>query len=88
MNLKKLGRIVLISLPPLLAAMLVAGTLIYGTNPWPWRPGMIDLQVYQRTGTMVLAGQDFFHVSEGLPWIYPPFAALLSVPFALMPFEV
>jgi alpha-1,2-mannosyltransferase len=37
---------------------------------------------------MVLAGQDFFHVSEGLPWIYPPFAALLSVPFALMPFEV
>jgi alpha-1,2-mannosyltransferase len=87
-NFRKLGRIVLVSLLPLLVAILVAGTLIYGTSPWPWRPGMIDLQVYQRTGAMVLAGQDFFHVSDGLPWIYPPFAALLSVPFALMPFEV
>jgi alpha-1,2-mannosyltransferase len=73
---------------PLLAAAYIAGTLIPGSNLWPWHPGMIDLEVYQRTGALVLQGQDFFHVAEGLPWIYPPFAALLSVPFSLVGLQV
>ncbi len=73
--------------PPLLAALYVAGTQIPGSVLWPWRPGMIDLEVYRRTGTLLLAGQDFFS-AEGLPWIYPAFAALFTVPFAVVPFEV
>jgi len=80
------GRIGLI-LPPLLAAWYVAGTQIPGAVLWPWHPGMIDLDVYRRTGQLLLAGQDFF-AAEGLPWIYPPFAALLTVPFAVISFEV
>ncbi len=78
---------VALALPPLLAALYVAGTQIPGSVLWPWRPGMIDLEVYRRTGTLLLAGQDFFS-AEGLPWIYPAFAALFTVPFALVPFEV
>ncbi|MDR1711086.1 MAG: glycosyltransferase 87 family protein [Propionibacteriaceae bacterium] len=81
---KRLGMFLL----PLLAAMYIAGTLIPGSELWPWHPGILDLEVYQRTGQMVLAGEDFFHVADGLPWIYPPFAALLSIPFGLVPLEV
>ncbi|MGC3953864.1 MAG: glycosyltransferase 87 family protein [Propionicimonas sp.] len=80
------GRIGL-CLPPLLAALYIAGTQIPGAVLWPWHPGMIDLDVYRRTGQLLLAGQDFF-AAEGLPWIYPPFAALLTVPFAVISFEV
>ena len=76
-----------LALPPLLAAGYIAGTQIPGSVLWPWRPGMIDLEVYRRTGTLLLAGQDFFS-AEGLPWIYPAFAALFTVPFAVVPFEL
>lgn len=75
-----------LSLPPLLAAIYIGGTQIAGGTLWPWHPGMIDLEVYRRTGALVLSGGDFFN-AEGLPWIYPPFAALLTVPFAWVPFE-
>jgi len=74
----------LLLLPPVLAAMLVAGVTIPGSTLWPWNPNMIDLDVYTRTGTLVLQGGDFFG-AEGLPWIYPPFAALLTIPFAVVP---
>ena len=76
-----------LAIPPMLAALYVAGTQIPGAVLWPWHPGMIDLDVYRRTGQLLLAGQDFFD-AEGLPWIYPPFAALLTVPFAVLSFEV
>jgi alpha-1,2-mannosyltransferase len=76
-----------LAIPPMLAALYVAGTQIPGSVLWPWHPGMIDLDVYRRTGQLLLAGQDFFN-AEGLPWIYPPFAALLTVPFAVLSFEV
>ncbi len=84
LRLHKQARRLLLGIPGLLAAVFIAGILIPGAQLWPWHPGMIDLEVYQRTGVMVLNGQDFFHVSDGLPWIYPPFAALLSVPFGLV----
>ena len=70
-----------LALVPVLAALYVGGTQIPGGALWPWNPGMIDLEVYRRTGTLVLSGGDFFN-AEGLPWIYPPFAALFTVPFA------
>lgn len=76
-----------LALVPLLASLYVAGTQIPGAVLWPWHPGMIDLDVYRRTGQLLLAGQDFFN-ADGLPWIYPPFAALLTVPFAVVGFEV
>jgi alpha-1,2-mannosyltransferase len=76
-----------LAIPPMLAALWVAGAQIPGSQVWPWQPGMIDLEVYRRTGSLVLAGQDIFN-ADGLPWIYPPFAALLTVPLALIPFPV
>lgn len=74
-------------LPPLLAGVLMAATTIPGGSLVPWGPAMIDLDVYRRTGSMLLAGQDIY-VADGLPWIYPPFAALFTVPLAVVPVVV
>ncbi len=87
MNVRRGTTIAGLALLPLLAALYVGGTQIPGGGLWPWHPGMIDLEVYRRTGALVLSGGDFFG-AEGLPWIYPPFAALLTVPFAWVSFEV
>jgi alpha-1,2-mannosyltransferase len=75
-------------LVPLLAALYIGGTQIPGSTLWPWHPNMIDLEVYQRAGQRLLAGADIFDAAGQLPWIYPAFAALLTLPFAVVPFPV
>ena len=77
----------LLALPPFGAALWAGAMTIPGGVFDPWDPAMIDLDVYRRTGEMLLAGQDFYH-AEGLPWIYPPFAALWTIPFALVTAKV
>ncbi|QIK73312.1 DUF2029 domain-containing protein [Propioniciclava coleopterorum] len=74
-------------LPPLGAGLWMAAVTIPGGSFDPWAPAMIDLDVYRRTGSMLLAGQDIY-VAEGLPWIYPPFAAFFTVPLAVVPLGV
>ena len=71
---------------PLAAALYVGGTQIPGASLWPWHPGMIDLEVFQRAGQQLLSGGDIFDAQGQLPWIYPPFGALLTIPFAVIPF--
>ncbi len=74
----------LLFVPPMLVGLWIAAATIPGGSVFPWRPAMIDLDVYLRTGSLLLRGEDFY-AAEGLPWIYPPFAALLTVPLALVP---
>ncbi|MFT3970305.1 MAG: glycosyltransferase 87 family protein [Micropruina sp.] len=81
----RIGYVLLLALPPLLAALYAGATTIPGGSLYPWTPAMIDLDVYRRTGELVLQGQDFYNVEAWLPWIYPPFPALLAVPFGAMP---
>jgi alpha-1,2-mannosyltransferase len=76
---------VALALPPVLAALYIGATQIPGGSLWPWQPNMIDLAVYQRAGQAVLTGGDIFDANGQLPWIYPGFAALLTVPFAVVP---
>ncbi|MFT3877918.1 MAG: glycosyltransferase 87 family protein [Propioniciclava sp.] len=80
---RALGGVLLFGLP-MLAGLVIAGVTIPGSSLLPWRPAMIDLDVYLRTGSLLLQGRDFYD-AEGLPWIYPPFAALFTVPLALVP---
>lgn len=74
-------------LPPLAAGLCIAAVTIPGGSLMPWAPAMIDLDVYRRTGEMLLAGRDIY-VADGLPWIYPPFASLFTVPLAVVPLQI
>ncbi|MFT4217364.1 MAG: glycosyltransferase 87 family protein [Micropruina sp.] len=84
----RIGYVLLLAVAPLLAALFAGATTIPGGTVDPWAPAMIDLDVYRRTGDLVLHGQDFYNVKAWLPWIYPPFPALLAVPFGAVPAAV
>jgi alpha-1,2-mannosyltransferase len=46
---------------------------------------MVDLEVYRRAGLLLLHGGDIYSGAQQLPFLYPPFAALLAVPLAVAP---
>ncbi|MFI0448270.1 glycosyltransferase 87 family protein [Actinomadura sp. 6N118] len=59
------------------------------TNPPDQR--MVDLEVYRDGGAAILRGAPLYEVltqpPQLLPFTYPPFAALLAVPFTLLPWR-
>lgn len=79
-----LGRALLLATLPMLAGLWVAATE-FGGSVLPWRPNMVDLDVYRRAGRLLLDGGDIYNLPGQLPFLYPPFAALLAVPLALLP---
>ncbi|WP_242454307.1 glycosyltransferase 87 family protein [Bailinhaonella thermotolerans] len=75
----------------LLAVAAVAPLVIYWTtNPDDQR--LVDLEVYRLGGEMALTGRPvydaFTPAPQLLPFTYPPIAALLAVPLALMSWPV
>lgn len=69
---------------PIITGLYVGATSFGGTI-WPWRPVMVDLEVYRAAGRVLLQGGDFYSLPGPLQFLYPPFAAVLSVPLALLP---
>ncbi|MGW5364749.1 glycosyltransferase 87 family protein [Actinopolymorpha pittospori] len=58
---------------------------------WPWAPNTVDLDVYVYTGHVLLDGGDILTARTPdtyLAFIYPPVAALLSVPLVFVPFTL
>ena len=45
---------------PVLVALYVGATTFGGGTFIPWRPIMVDLDVYRRAGSVLLAGGDFY----------------------------
>ena len=78
------GRAGLVSLLPVVAGLYAAATSFGGTL-LPWRPTMVDLDVYRRAGQLLLDGGDIYNLPGELPFLYPPFAALLAVPLTWFP---
>ena len=70
---------------PVLVALYVGATTFLGGTSVPWKPIMVDLDVYRLAGSVVLQGGDFYDLPGRLPFLYPPFAALLAVPLAVLP---
>lgn len=72
----------------LIAAWPIAKFLfLFPQDQW-----QVDVQVYREGGISVLQGRDIYaqmtQPPQLLPFTYPPIAAFLSIPLALVPFEV
>ncbi|MFC9968275.1 glycosyltransferase 87 family protein [Nocardia ignorata] len=70
-----------------IALFVVSGVIAFVAN---WWSGFIDLQVYRNGARVWLDGGDLYGpmppvLGLGLPFTYPPLAALFFVPLAVMP---
>ena len=83
--MNRLLRGVAVCLLPVLVGLFVAATTFGGGRFVPWRPIMVDLDVYRQAGRVLLQGGDFYTLPGALQFLYPPFAAVLAVPLALLP---
>jgi alpha-1,2-mannosyltransferase len=84
----RLARGIGICVLPVLVSLYVGATTFGGGSFIPWRPIMVDLEVYRRAGSVLLAGDNFYDLPGPLQFLYPPFAAVLAVPLALLPATV
>ena len=84
----RLGRWLVVCTLPVLVALYVAATTFPGGTVSPWHPIMVDLDVYRRAGSVLLARGNFYDLPGPLQFLYPPFAAVLAVPLALLPTPV
>lgn len=59
---------------------------------WPMDQWQVDVEVYREAGVSILTGRPIYsamtEAPQLLPFTYPPFAALLALPLAWVPFEV
>lgn len=59
---------------------------------WPLDQWQVDVEVYRQAGESILVGRPVYSAMteppQLLPFTYPPFAAILAVPLALVPFGV
>jgi alpha-1,2-mannosyltransferase len=80
----RVARGIAVCLLPGLVAIFVAGTS-FGAPLVPWKPGIVDLDVYLKAARALLAGTDPYNLGTSLPFLYPPFAAILAVPLTWLP---
>ena len=74
---------------PVVAALLLAQAVVLAL--WPAAHLlMIDLQVYRAGGEHLLAGTPLYDggMLLDLPFVYPPFAAIVFVPLTVLPLPV
>jgi alpha-1,2-mannosyltransferase len=84
----RLARGIGICVLPVLVSLYVGAATFGGGSFIPWRPIMVDLEVYRHAGSVLLAGGNFYDLPGPLQFLYPPFAAVLAVPLALLPTTV
>lgn len=79
---------VAVALITLAASPVVLRYLVF----WPLDQWQVDVEVYRLAGESVLTGRPVYlaltEAPQLLPFTYPPFAALLAIPLALVPFGV
>jgi alpha-1,2-mannosyltransferase len=72
----------------IVAAGLLAATIVMSLFLAPWGPHMLDLEVYRLGASTLLHGGDVYSVvypGTDLVFTYPVFAAMLFVPLAVVP---
>jgi alpha-1,2-mannosyltransferase len=71
--------------------LLVTAVLTALLLPMTWKHLFVDLKVYRLGGQALIDGIPLYHAKLAdtiMQFTYPPFAAVLMVPFAVMPFPV
>ncbi len=80
--------------------LLAAGLIALASLPvvlrylvfWPLDQWQVDVEVYREAGVSILTGRPIYaaltEAPQLLPFTYPPFAAVLAIPLALVPFGV
>ncbi|WP_019633603.1 glycosyltransferase 87 family protein [Actinomadura atramentaria] len=80
----------IVALGVLVAAVAVAPIVVKWLNNPPDQR-LVDLEVYREGGRAILRGAPLYDVltqpPQFLPFTYPPFAAVLAVPFTLLPWK-
>ncbi|GGL35941.1 DUF2029 domain-containing protein [Phycicoccus endophyticus] len=76
----------------LLLALAAAPVVLRYLVFWPLDQWQVDVEVYRAAGVSLLTGRPVYSTltepPQLLPFTYPPFAAFLAVPLALLPFGV
>ncbi|MDO5681419.1 MAG: glycosyltransferase family 87 protein [Propionibacteriaceae bacterium] len=81
---RRVGQFLLVCLLPTIVALWMSAS-IAGASLWPWAPLTEDLWVYREAARYLLEGRDFYQLEDAFPYIYPPIAAILTIPLALVP---
>ncbi|WP_432560557.1 glycosyltransferase family 87 protein [Granulicoccus sp. GXG6511] len=81
---RRIGQFLAVCLLPTIAALWMTANLP-GGSIWPWEPRTEDLWVYREAALYLLEGRDFYQLEDAFPYIYPPIAAVLAIPLALVP---
>ena len=59
---------------------------------WPLDQWQVDVEVYREAGVSILTGRPIYsamtEAPQLLPFTYPPFAAVIAIPLAFLPFGV
>ena len=83
---------------PAVAWVLAVAVIIVAVTPvvlryfafWPLDQWQVDVEVYRMAGVSILDGRPVYaamtEAPQLLPFTYPPFAAILAIPLALIPF--
>src|SRR5215217_9228246 len=62
-----IGRTAAVCALPIIVGLWTAATAFVGGTFLPWRPLMVDLDVYRRAGAALLQGSDFYELPGPLP---------------------
>lgn len=76
----------------LIVALAALPAVLHYLVFWPLDQWQVDVEVYRQAGESLLTGRPIYQAlteaPQLLPFTYPPFAAILSIPLALVPFGV
>ena len=85
---------------PVVQALIVVSVLVLAELPlawhylvsWPGDQWQVDVEVYREAARSLVYGRPIYEqlteAPQLLPFTYPPFAAIISLPMALLPFHV
>ena len=71
LGFEAVGRGVAVCVLPMVVGLWMAATTFIGGTLIPWRPHMVDLDVYRRAGETLLEGGDFYALPGPLPFDLP-----------------